>query len=76
MTSRRRSYKSTDHQSVGESSERPSGIDHRRRFSQAEPYPGIFIIDHSKKMAACRFYRDPLRKVDFICSKTVIRLIF
>ena len=23
-----------------------------------------------------RFYRDPLRKVDFICSKTVIRLIF
>ena len=30
----------------------------------------------AKKMAACRFYRDPLRKVDFICSKTVIRLIF
>ena len=27
-------------------------------------------------MAACRFYRDPLRKVHLICSKTVVRLIF
>ena len=24
----------------------------------------------AKKIAACRFYRDPLRKVDFICPKT------
>ena len=23
-----------------------------------------------------RFYRDPLREVDFICSKTIARLIF
>ena len=29
----------------------------------------------AKKMAACRFYHDPLRKVDFICSKKVIRLL-
>ena len=27
-------------------------------------------------MAACRFYRDPLRKVNFISSKTVVRLVF
>ena len=27
-------------------------------------------------MAACRFYRDPLRKANFICSKTVVGLIF
>ena len=27
-------------------------------------------------MAACRFYRDPLRRVDFMSSKTAMRLIF
>ena len=31
------------------------------------------MTEHSKKDDACRFYRDPLRIVDFICSKTVIR---
>ena len=25
----------------------------------------------AKKLAACRFYRHPLQKVDFICLKTV-----
>ena len=30
----------------------------------------------AKRMAVCRFYRDPLRKVIFRCSETVIRLIF
>ena len=32
----------------------------------------------AKKMVACicRLYCDPLQKVDFICSKTVVRLIF
>ena len=24
----------------------------------------------TKKMAVCRFYRDPLRKVDFMCEKS------
>ena len=33
-------------------------------------------IDHSKKKAIYRFYRDPLRNVDSKCSKTVITLIF
>ena len=39
---------------------------------------GIEITDTygSIDMAACRFYRDPLREVNFICLKTVIRLIF
>ena len=30
----------------------------------------------AKKIAVCRFYRDPSRKVDSACSKTVITLIF
>ena len=30
----------------------------------------------AKKMVVCRFYRDPLRKVDFICLKTVTGSIF
>ena len=30
----------------------------------------------AKKMAVCRFYRDPLRKVDSKCSKTIITLIW
>ena len=35
------------------------------------------VIDHTvaKKIAACRFYRDPLRIVVFICSNTVIRSV-
>ena len=32
-------------------------------------------MDHGKKMAACRFYRDPLQKVNYLGSKTVIRLV-
>ena len=33
-------------------------------------------IDHSKNDGGIRFYRDPLQKVDFILSKTVLRLVF
>ena len=36
----------------------------------------IFQLTITKKMAFCRFYRDPLRKVTSKCSKTVITLIF
>ena len=30
----------------------------------------------AKKMATCQFYRDPLQKANFMCLRTVIRLIF
>ena len=35
------------------------------------------LLTIAKKMVACicRLYCDPLQKVDFICSKTVVRLI-
>ena len=39
-------------------------------------HSGLLKLTIAKKMAACRFYRDPLRKVILICSKTVIKLIF
>ena len=38
---------------------------------------GIYAqLTIAKKMADCRLYRDLLQKVNFICSRTVIRLIF
>ena len=52
------------------------------RCVSQNPRTGRFLvsiqssIDHSNKIATCRYYHDPLRKVDFIYSKTVIRLIF